>query len=71
MIRIHFKIHWICRQNPGAHRVRLRALAIGACESSETHAPNALSARANKAFKIIVSCLMCDGQHKPRLGSFI
>ncbi len=26
-------------------------------ESSETHAPNTLSALANKAFKVIVSCL--------------
>ncbi len=34
-------------------------------------APNALSARANEAFKVIVSCLMCDGQDKSRLGSFV
>ncbi len=29
-------------------------------ESSQTRTPNALSALANKAFKVIVSCLMCD-----------
>ncbi len=34
-------------------------------------APNALYGRANEAFKVIVSCLMCDGQDKPRLCSFI
>ncbi len=38
---------------------------------AEKHAPNALSARANEAFKMIVSCLMCDGQDMHRLVSFI
>ncbi len=45
--------------------------SVNAITSSQTRAPNALSALANKAFKIIVSCLMCDGQDKPRLGAFI
>ncbi len=70
MIRIHLKIHRSCRQR-STFGARLGALAIGARESSETLAPNALSARANKAFKTIVSCLMCDGQDMSRLGSFI
>ncbi len=70
MIRIHLKIHRSCRQSSGAQRARLGALAIGVHESSETRGPNALSARANEAFQIIVSCLMCDGQDKLRLRSF-
>ncbi len=37
----------------------------------QTRAPNALSGLANKAFKVIVSCLMCDGQDKPRLSAVI
>ncbi len=48
MIRVHLKIHRSCRQSRGRD-----------CESSETRAPNTLSASANEAFKIIVSCLNC------------
>ncbi len=44
-----------------APRERVRC-AFGAGESSETGATNTLSACANEAFKIIVSCLMCGGQ---------
>ncbi len=48
MIRVHLKIHRSCRQCRERSRDR---------SSSETHAPNAVSALANKAFKVIVSCL--------------
>ncbi len=74
MIRIHLKICRSCRQSPGAQRarfVRVSELSRSARESADTRAPNALSAGANEAFKIIVCFLMCDGQDKPRLGSFI
>ncbi len=43
MIRVHLKVHRSSRQCDRA--------------SSETLTPNALSALANKAFKVIVSCL--------------
>ncbi len=43
---INLKIHWSCRQCSGHDRA-----------SSDTCAPNALSALASKAFKVIVSCL--------------
>ncbi len=64
MIGIHLKIHRSCRQSPDAQRARLVHVdreSSETNESSETRTPNTLSARANKAFKVIVSCLMCDG----------
>ncbi len=60
MIHIQLKIHRSFRQSPGAqraHLVRVSDLSRLARESSEMRTPNALSAFANEAFKIIVSCL--------------
>ncbi len=61
MIRIHLKKPRSRRQSPGAQRarlVRVSELSQSARTRAETHAPNTLSARTNKAFKVIVSCLM-------------